>query len=303
MNRLKFLSLAAMAFALFSATPAAANQLLNAGFETDAVFGAEPFPGALDWNTFGNANTASADLDPVRTGIGSLQLVGGGGFGVPGAFQTFPANPGETWDLQGYMLTENALPANATFGLLKIVWSDGVSDLPPAAIIFGQADASAFPGIQALPFLNSASTPNTWQFAQARGVAPAGTTEVKFFALFVDENAGTAYFDDLQATLVPAAPALPGDYNQNNVVDAADYNRWRDNLGSGTALPRDGGLGTPIGQAHYNQWKTNFGMTLPPGAGAGSLGASAVPEPTALFLAIMAMLGSLIVQLPTRSAR
>ena len=27
---------------------------------------------------------------------------------------------------------------------------------------------------------------------------------------------------------------LPGDYNQNGIVDAADYTVWRDNLGSGT---------------------------------------------------------------------
>ncbi len=298
MNRLKFLALAAMAFALISAPQAAANQLINAGFETGAVFGSEPFPGALDWLTFGNANSASADLDPVRTGIGSLQLVGGGGFGVPGAYQTFPANPGEIWDLQGYMLTENALPADATFGLLKIVFGDGVNDLPPGAIIFGQADAPAFPGIQALPFLNSASTPNTWQFTQARGVAPAGTTEVKMFALFVDQSAGTGYFDDLQATLVPADPGLPGDYNENDAVDAADYSTWRDRLGSGTALPNDDTAG--VGADDYTRWKTNFGMTLPPGAG--SLSATAVPEPATMLLAIVTMLVSLVLHRPKRSA-
>ena len=208
MKRLKIFALAAMAIALFAATQAAANVLVNPGFETDAVLNAAPVADVTGWDDFGNSNTASANLDPVRTGIGSLQLAGSGNFSVPGAFQTFPANPGEIWDLQGYMLTQNTLPATITFGLLKIVWSNGVNDLAPGAIIFGQAGPPANPGVESLPFLNSASTPNTWQFTQARGVAPAGTTQVSMFALFVDQSAGTGYFDDLQATLVPEPASL-----------------------------------------------------------------------------------------------
>jgi hypothetical protein len=95
------------------------------------------------------------------------------------------------------------LPANATFGLLKIVWSNGVMDLPPGPIFFGQPGPPANPGVESLPFLNSASPTNTWIFTRAQGIAPAGTTQVSFFALFVDQSAGTGYFDDLQATLIP----------------------------------------------------------------------------------------------------
>lgn len=57
-----------------------------------------------------------------------------------------------------------------------------------------------------------------------------------------------------------APPGAAGDYNQNGLVDAADYTKWRDSLGGSTALPNDGGLGTPIGAGHYNQWKANFGQ-------------------------------------------
>lgn len=204
----KFLALVTMATAALAASGAAANELVNGGFETDAVLDAAPVGGATGWTTFGNSATASANLDPVHGGIGSLKLTGSGGFSVPGAFQTFPASPGEIWDFQGYMLTPSTLPADATFGLLKIVWSNGSSDLPPADIIFGQAGPPANPGIEALPFLNSASTPGTWQFTQARGVAPTGTTQVSMFALFVDQSAGTGYFDDLQVTKVPEPGSL-----------------------------------------------------------------------------------------------
>jgi hypothetical protein len=202
------LAVIAIIGALSAGSPSAANQLANAGFESGAALGNPPAPGATGWMTFGNANTVSANLDPVRTGVGSLQLVGGGGFGVPGASQTFPASPGQIWDLQGYMLTENALPPDTTFGLLKIVWGNGTNDLPPAGILIGQAGPAANPGVESLPFLNSTSTPNTWHFTQARGVAPPGTTQVSFFALFVDQSPGTGYFDDLQATLIPEPSSL-----------------------------------------------------------------------------------------------
>jgi hypothetical protein len=191
-----------------------ANQLANPGFEANAVLNAGPVPGATGWNTFANAATTSAPNDPTHSGIGSLRLVGGGNFSVPGAFQTFPASPGELWNFEGYMLTPAALPANATFGLLKIVWSNGTNDLPPGQINVGQAGPAANPGIESLPFLNAASTPNTWNFTQAQGVAPAGTTQVSMFALFVDQSPGTGYFDDLDASLIPepscAALALAG---------------------------------------------------------------------------------------------
>lgn len=183
---------------------ASANALSNPGFEVDAVFGAAPVPAPTGWTVTGNANTASDPNYPVLSGIGSLQLVGGGGFGVPVAFQTFPLSPGEIVDLQGYMLTESALPANATFGLLKIVFQDGAgADLPVGAadVLIGQAGPPANPGVEALPFLDSTSPTNQWIFSQARGIAPAGTAQVSLFGIFVDESPGTIYLDDLQAII------------------------------------------------------------------------------------------------------
>jgi hypothetical protein len=59
---------------------------------------------------------------------------------------------------------------------------------------------------------------------------------------------------------------LPGDFNQNGLVDAADYVLWRK------------GLGTTFIPEHYNDWRANFGRTT-----AGS-GISSVPEPATLLL-------------------
>ena len=77
---------------------------------------------------------------------------------------------------------------------------------------------------------------------------------------------------------------LQGDYNDNGVVDAADYTVWLDNLGSTNVLPNDP-IGGDIGQAHYDQWKNNFGST----AGSGSVSVGAVPEPNAVILLVTAV--------------
>jgi hypothetical protein len=67
---------------------------------------------------------------------------------------------------------------------------------------------------------------------------------------------------------------VQGDYNNNGVVDAADYVLWRKN-------PAGNG-GAPAG---YNTWRQNFGGAL--GSG-GNLATGAVPEPTAMLLLTIA---------------
>lgn len=74
---------------------------------------------------------------------------------------------------------------------------------------------------------------------------------------------------------------LAGDYNGDDIVDAADYTVWRDNLGASVTLPGDTTPGTVV-QADYDVWKSNFGAT----AALGAIGA-AVPEPgTTLLIAV-----------------
>jgi hypothetical protein len=73
------------------------------------------------------------------------------------------------------------------------------------------------------------------------------------------------------------AAGLPGDYNGNGVVDAADYVLWRKSPGS------FGGAGG------YTTWRANFGK--PGGSG---LGSPAVPEPTSAMLALMASVGLVV---------
>ncbi len=54
--------------------------------------------------------------------------------------------------------------------------------------------------------------------------------------------------------VIAVATGLPGDFNQNGVVDAADYVLWRDNLAA------------TYTQNDYNVWRTHFGQTGGSGA-------------------------------------
>ena len=57
---------------------------------------------------------------------------------------------------------------------------------------------------------------------------------------------------------------VPGDYNGDYFVDAADYVVWRKNVGTTNPLLSDL-IGGEIGEAHYEQWKKYFGeMGCPP---------------------------------------
>lgn len=79
------------------------------------------------------------------------------------------------------------------------------------------------------------------------------------------------------------APTLGGDFNNDGIVDAADYTSWRDIEGQVVDLPNE--ISTP-GQAtieDYNDWVANFGASLGSGATV-----SSIPEPTAAFLLCMA---------------
>jgi hypothetical protein len=83
-------------------------------------------------------------------------------------------------------------------------------------------------------------------------------------------------------------PVLPGDYNGDGVVDAADYTVWRDAMASGaTSLVNEGDSPGVIDEADYLVWKAHIGETAPSGAGA----LAAVPEPASLVLWLAALAG------------
>lgn len=115
--------------------------------------------------------------------------------------------------------------------------------------------------------------------------------------------------NEFAATTPSAAPAqlfltyivgeeagLTGDFNDDGVVDAADYTVWRDNLvadDEDAALSGNGDGVGGVGQGDYDVWQANYGTSQPASS-------TRVPEPTAVLLALGALaVGNL---LPKRRA-
>jgi hypothetical protein len=83
-----------------------------------------------------------------------------------------------------------------------------------------------------------------------------------------------------------AAPGTNGDYNNNGIVDAADYTLWRKNLAHNVTLPNDTTPGM-VTAVDYTVWRTNFGNGVA-GSGSGFLAMHDVaPEPASALLLFM----------------
>jgi hypothetical protein len=85
--------------------------------------------------------------------------------------------------------------------------------------------------------------------------------------------------------VVPAV--LAGDYNDDRVVDAADYVVWRRHLVDNTPLANETASPGVVDQADVDEWRGNFGATAGGGSGASEL----VPEPGAILLLGLGLLG------------
>ena len=101
----------------------------------------------------------------------------------------------------------------------------------------------------------------------------------------VSSDPGVASFDNIYLALEDVVASLAGDYNGDGTVDAADYTVYRDTLGNSVTAGEgaDGNGNGVIDPGDYTVWSNNFG--------ASSATASAVPEPAAAVLALLAIAG------------
>lgn len=99
---------------------------------------------------------------------------------------------------------------------------------------------------------------------------------------------GGVVFDNIYVALEDAIvdPNLTGDYNDDGIVDAADYTLWRDTLGNSVTAGEgaDGNGNGIVDPADYTEWANNYGAVAPAAAFA-----SAVPEPTSLLLLVFGL--------------
>jgi len=87
-----------------------------------------------------------------------------------------------------------------------------------------------------------------------------------------------------QLVLSLAASAVPGDFDGNGVVDAADLTRWEAGVGKAhgaTAADGDADFDGDVDGADFLVWQTARGTSLPPSV---ATAAAVVPEPSAAVL-------------------
>jgi hypothetical protein len=109
---------------------------------------------------------------------------------------------------------------------------------------------------------------------------------------------------DMEPSLVPtaglainAAAFLPGDYNHDDQVDAADYIVWRNTLGSMTEWAADGSGNQVVDAADYEVWRAHFGSEFEDSVGRGVGTYATVPEPSGVLLMIACVATTLILRL------
>jgi hypothetical protein len=91
---------------------------------------------------------------------------------------------------------------------------------------------------------------------------------------------------------VDISVAFEGDYNNNQVVDAADYTVWRDSFGQidvGNGLVADGNHNGIVDSLDYLVWRENFGKTLENSSA--TVVEATVPEPVTAVLLMFAAAG------------
>lgn len=117
------------------------------------------------------------------------------------------------------------------------------------------------------------------------------SAELDALVLSLDSNLSDAELDAL-------FDRLPGDFNGDGLVDAADYSVWRDLVNqTGPGLAADGDLNGVVDAADYAIWSDGFGAAF----GASSSQAAATPEPTTAISVATALLSLLSIRRHTNT--
>jgi hypothetical protein len=183
---------------VLTASAASANVLGNPGFESPATPAAPPeYYGAGDsWTPFGGGlYTVNSTVVAPHSGSQSLKMFGGC---CSGAFQEFPAAPGETWNGGVWMLNSSVDPmGGGQVCAVNIEWHK--ADGNPSDI---------------LPFISNgtftaASPRDAWTLQTITGVAPADAAFARLVVITGDFQPGgpagapfcdDAFFEKLIAT-------------------------------------------------------------------------------------------------------
>ncbi len=268
-------------------TTVSANLLADPSFDEDLV---PAVNGTGGWTRFNNAFVEFGPVYP-QDGIVSLKTFGPfhGGPDASGAFQNVPASPGQQFEgsVWAYSPSDDSILGNVNYTNVTL------SFVNSAGSVIGSVNYSPGTNEKNTPIFDGRD-PNmpqdNWIQYTVNAVAPAGTAYVReslFFIQLTPNQGGAVWFDNASLVRLTAdVVALAGDYNNNGVVDTADYVIWRNSVGQATLTNRGTGITGPVGQADYNYWRAHFGQT----AGSGTIAGSAVPEPATMAFSLVAVI-------------
>jgi uncharacterized membrane protein len=233
---------------------------------------------AVRWDAAG----AATELEPPFAGAESSTAVAINDAGmVVGRVNYFEGWSSVRWDAAGIATELRDLGS----------WGGAlVADINNAGIAVGSGydephPRAAYWGLDgAAVDLNTRIDPASgWTLTDARFISDTGwITGLGYFD--PDGPGGQATYERPFFMQVPEFSAgLPGDFNNDGAVDAADYVVWRKGVG---VVP------TP---ANYNLWRAHFGETL--GNGSGATANVTVPEPATLVMLVMAAAASIPLRL------
>lgn len=250
-----------------------------------------------EWVTFNSASLATNSTRPTSEGSNSVAMFGPfrDQFDASGMWQNAPASAGQEFRASIKTLTESTDSifrdpdtgeydgdTKVRFLELSLQFRDAagnvIQEIP--------SNPDSVPANDQVIRMLDSSDPlqqnleDEWIEYSIDAIAPEGTALVRYQVNFVqDGNLGTgsALFDEASLQLLEAIlSGVTGDYNNDGVVDAADYTVWRDAEGTTSVLPNDP-IGGSVGANQYALWSANFGSDTPASS-------AAVPEPTALLL-------------------
>ena len=243
------------------------NLLVNPGFDNAGG-------STTGWGTFGNTiSNVSANSDLTYDGTHALKIFGqfNGPGNVSGAYQSVSIDGGESLRAEASAITPSwdTLLGKSNEVTMKIEFYSAFGAAPGSSDFLGEVSQLIHDG---------STAEDIWFDHALDAVAPQDAVEARLMFEFQQASAdnGAIWIDSASLFI----DSLTGDYNDDGIVDAADYTVWRDTLGqSGASLAADGDNNGVVDQLDYDLWSAAFGQQS-----TSNSASAAVPEPSCVLL-------------------